>query len=571
MTTALPTHPPGSSPAASSSIRLNLANLVWLAWMLALTLSFVGFTTARLDSFRPLSADEITIMAVSSKLAQQGVLGSDLHAGFFGADRHFFIDLPVQHIWQALVFRLAGIGIAQARMVSIFFTVLLLWTVGWLGRRWYDLPTSFVATFLLLVWRSDLVAIYPGLPVLGVARSARYDATVVAWVWLTLSAFTVLASRPGRWRALAVGLCAGAAALTHFVGLLVIPVAAGAALWQWRRGSLRAAHLGWMLTGLLALLLPYFVWLGLNLDDYGGQMARYGDRATVGLFDFWRQNLSTELLRYRPLVLGLERWGNPNQAYFGPTLLLVALTPVLTYLIYRLWRYRQLGDILLAASLLTFAGLLALFEQTKTPLYALLLWPGLCLAVGMSVTALLRWAIVGPGLGLARLGAVAAMIGFVVLAGWDGRQGYQTDWEQMGQVTRYRTLGNRIAAVIPSQAPVLGDYRWWWALRDHPYQGLHTVYFQARAEYAATGRLPDLAHLIGHSVRGASPGYILTNNNYAGAQYDFPAGFRQAFWDWIAACTTLATKWDDRTYGRIELYRVERSRGQCLAPSPGGS
>jgi hypothetical protein len=534
--------------------------------MMALTLAFVGFAAAHLENFRPISADENTIISVAAKLAQQGVLGSDLYAGLYHADRHFFIDLPAQHFWQALVFRLAGIDVAQARMVSLVFTALLLWVVGWLGWRWYDLPTAFLATFLFLIWRSDLVAVYPGLPVLGVARSARFEATAVAWVWLTLAAFTALAARPGRWRALAVGLCVGTAALTHFIGLFVAPLILGLWLLQRRRGGWQGLGIGWLLLGLLALLLPYLVWIGLHWADYGGQMARYGDRAAFASLDFWRQNFSAELQRYRPLGLGLQRWGNPFQAYIGPTLLLGLLPPALGYLVLRLWRAGRLGDILLASSLLTFAVCLALLEQTKTPLYTLVLWPGICLAAAMSLTALARWAIRGPGLGVVRVGAVAAVIALVALLGWDGRQGYRTDWEQMGEVTNYRALGSQIAASLPPQAPVLGDYRWWLPLRDHPYLGLNTIFSQARAAFARSGQLPDLAALIAPALDGGAPGFILTNNSFAGAPFDFPPGLRQQFWEWMTACTTLAQAWDDRTYGRIELHRLESERPGCLSP-----
>lgn len=555
-----------SNPAPSPT-RWSLTSLVWLAWMLALTLSFVGFAAANLESFRPVSADENTIMAVSAKLAQQGTLGTDLYQGFYNADRHFFVNLPAQHFWQALVFRLAGMGIVQARLVSLFFAIVMLWTVGWLAWRWYDAPTSFVATFLFLFWRSDLVAIYPGLPVLGVARSARYDATVVAWVWLTLAAFTALAARPSRGRALAAGLCAGVAALTHFVGFFVVPVVAVAWLSERRRGGLRGASIGWMLAGFLALLLPYLVWIGLYLGDYSGQMAKYGDRAAFGAPAFWLQNIASELQRYRPLTLGLQRWGNPNQATIGPTLLLAVLAPSLGYLAVRLWRFRCLGDRLLATSLLTFIVLLALMEQTKASLYAFILWPGLCLATAMTLVALLRWAFLGPGLGAVRVGAVAAIIAFLGFAAWDGRQGYETDWEQMGQVTSYRSLGNQIATAMPRQAPMLGEYRWWWALRSHPYQGLNTVYFIARDVFVRTGQLPNMAELLAVAADGGAPEYILVNNNFVGAQFDFPSLFRQQFWDWMAACATIEQEWDDRTYGRITLYRVESGRAACLAPA----
>lgn len=554
--------PAANPPAARPAARLSLANLAYLAWMLALTLSFVGFAAANLESFRPVSADEIAILTISDKLAGQGVLGSDLHRGYFGAERHYFIDLPAQYVWQAAILRLSGSGIAQARSASVFFAIVLLWTFGWLTRRWYDLPTALVATLLLLVWRSDLLDLYPGLPFLAVARSARPDIAALAWVWLTLAALTWWAQRPTRARALLVGVCVATSALTHFIGVFVLPLVVLA--WLAMRRRLGKTHAGWMAAGLLALILPYLLWIALNGADYSGQMARYGSRPAFGAAGFWAQNLSGEIDRFRPLWQGLQRWGNSYQAYIGPTMLLVVLAPAFGYLLFRLRRYGRLGDWLLFGSLAVFILLLTLLEETKAPLYSLILWPSLCLLTAVMLIALLRWAIRGPGLWPVRVGAGLTVCGFLVLAGWDGREGYRTDWEQLGQVTRYQSLGRQIEAALPSQAPVLGEPRWSWALHDHPYAGLNAVFLRARAAYVETGQLPHLPQSFGDPP----PAYLLTNSTFASPQYDFPPGFRQQFWDWAAACATLAKRWDDRTYGRIDLYRIETERPGCLAQTP---
>ena len=96
-------------------------------------------------------------MAVGYKLATQGVLGSDMYAGFFGGDRHHFETLPVQHVLQALSFRLLGPGVAQARLVSVAAAVVLIWVVSWLAFRWYGLLAAIVCELLLVAWRSPLL------------------------------------------------------------------------------------------------------------------------------------------------------------------------------------------------------------------------------------------------------------------------------------------------------------------------------------------------------------------------------------------------------------------------------
>ena len=152
------------------------------------------------------------------------MLGSDLYAGFFGADQHFFITLPLQHVLEALSFRAFGSGLAQARGVSVVAGVAVVWIVGWLAYRWYGLAAALVCEVLLVAWPSNITAASNGLPLLG---------------WRGLRATTCWRSRSAgsrfwrwilRWRdrawcgPLLLGLACGVAALTQFMGVFVTPV-----------------------------------------------------------------------------------------------------------------------------------------------------------------------------------------------------------------------------------------------------------------------------------------------------------------------------------------------------------
>src|SRR5260370_32700439 len=102
-------------PFAASTMR---AHAGWAAWTLALTVVFGRIAVYNLGNYRPVSNDEMELMAVAYKLATQAVLGSDLYAGFFGADQHFLITLPLQHVFEAASFKVFGAGAAQMRWVS---------------------------------------------------------------------------------------------------------------------------------------------------------------------------------------------------------------------------------------------------------------------------------------------------------------------------------------------------------------------------------------------------------------------------------------------------------------------
>ena len=70
--------------------------------------------------------------------------------------------------------------------MSLAAAALIVWLASWLAFRWYGLLAAWLTTLLLIAWRSDLAALYPGLPLLSVARSARYDVVAVACAWLSI-------------------------------------------------------------------------------------------------------------------------------------------------------------------------------------------------------------------------------------------------------------------------------------------------------------------------------------------------------------------------------------------------
>ena len=117
---------------------------IWLVSTFALSLWFTSVAARDLGNFRPVSNDEVKLIEVGYELATHGVLGSDMYAGFFGADDHHLWTLPVQHILDPATFRVFGAGIAQARSLSVIAGLAVLWSVGWLVLRWYGLAAALI-------------------------------------------------------------------------------------------------------------------------------------------------------------------------------------------------------------------------------------------------------------------------------------------------------------------------------------------------------------------------------------------------------------------------------------------
>ncbi|HEX8969799.1 MAG TPA: hypothetical protein VF937_18090 [Chloroflexota bacterium] len=526
--------------------------MVWLVFTLAVTLAFGRLAAHNLANYRPLSNDEGELMAVGYKLSTQGVLGSDMYAGFFGGDQHHFETLPLQHFLEATSFRVLGPGVEQARLVSLLAAVTLIWVVGWLAFRWYGLGTAVVGELLLVAWRSNLTAASDGLPLLGVARTARYDVLGVAMAWLAIAALDLTLRRPTPWRGALTGVFAGLAALSQFFGAFTLPVVI--VMWVGsRRHTWRGATLVGIGAGFAVVVVPFVLYALTNASDLVGQLAVYGDRGAFLRPGFLLENITTEPARYTqfltqwPPVLDISG-SDLSVAPLSPWVLVIGIWPALVSII---WRRRSRGDRLLLASLVCFGGLLLLLDQTKTPLYAILLLPTVCLCLAAAAVRVVTWSLDGfrrAGLRLAVCG-LAGVVG--VCLALESVHAFQVDWMQASSVTPYLPLGEVIDSAITPGSPVLGPERWWWALHQHPYVSLRSIWFQWAA-LAARGQAPQFRDWVSRT----HPDSVVVNINVRDDVRAFPAALQEQFWGFLDRCTTLTADIANPNYFETEVYAV---------------
>lgn len=535
------------------------SRMSWLVWHLALTCFFLVVATTDLHNFRPVSADEVTIMAVSHKLATEGVLGSDLETGFFNADQHFFVNLPAHHLWQAVVFRLLGTGVPQARAVSLFFAVALIWLVGWVAWRWYGLGTAVITTFLLVFWRSYLTGDHPGLPFLAVARSGRYDTGAVWWMWATIALFGWTLKHPSRPKAFLLGICMGLAALTQFFSAFIVPFVF-LAWWGWEGKKLfQMKVFWWMVAGFALIILPYACLIIFNWKDFTGQLGTYHrDRTSFGSLDFWSGNLLNEPKRYSSVwasAKALFQTPISSSGAYGAWLFFLLTIPYLFAFSYQFKKHREPSYYLLGGSLFVTIFLLMLVEKTKASLYAIPLWPSICLVVGWGLAKTLRWAYksnwwIGRRIAVGLI--IMTILGLVL---FDAAIAYGIDWQQKGIVSDYLTTGQQIEAYLSPDGRILGENRWWWALHQYPYYSVGSIFFQSRAAFMSTGELPPFASY----VQEKEIDIILLNRNFEGDFYAFPPSFREQFYAYLTSCTRLEAEIQDKTYGLIQVFTVPKN------------
>jgi 4-amino-4-deoxy-L-arabinose transferase-like glycosyltransferase len=519
--------------------RARASAAVFVVWTLLVSAVFGRLALHNLANFRPVSNDEGELIAVGYKLATRGVLGSDMYAGFFGADQHLLYILPVQHLLEALSFKVFGAGIAQARLVSVLAAVSIVWVVGWLAYRWYGLAAGMLSEFLLVGWQSNLTEAWNGLPLLGVARTARYDVLAVAFAWLSIACLDVTLRRPRPVTALAAGICAGLASLSQFFGAFVLPLLLVAAVWNGRRRSV-----GWLVSGAAMVILPWMAYAARHADDLRGQLVVYGDRGDFLRPTFYVENALAEPRRFAHLLTPpAVDFGDPLAIDYplSPWLLVLGALPAVVYLA----RRGDIGDRLLLGSLVSFGGLLLLVDQTKVPLYAILLLPPICIALAAGWIALFR-------LRVARVPVCVLTLGLLLTIGWEGVRAYQVDFEQANRVSTYVALGQQMEAGLTPNAAVLGPERWWWALHEHPYLSLRSIWWQWSDLAAKSGASPDISHWFSRQ-----PGEtVIVNVNVRDDIRSFPATLQTQFWRFLARCTTQVDDIVDVNYFEIEVYQV---------------
>ena len=216
-----------------------------------------------------------------------------------------------------------------------------------------------------------------------------------------------------------------------------------------------------------------------------GQLSAFGDRFQISI-----ETALAEPERYRHLI------GDPFAG--GAWLLVIGVAPALAFIAYRSRQPHAEADRLLFLSALVFAAGLAVADRTKAPLYAIVLLPSVCISLAAASVAALTWAWRSGQLAL-RLGSIAAGVVISASLAAEGVRAYQAELTAADEVTPYLAYGQRIAAFIEPGAAVLGPERWWWALHDHPYTSLRSVWFQWASRADETGSEPNFADWVNHS------------------------------------------------------------------------
>lgn len=435
---------------------------LWLLGTTALSIFLLAQVVPSLDYYSILSEDEGQILSDARTLSAHGRLGSDLYQGAWNTSNNLFISPPIQRILIATAFRIAGESITSARAVTVISALVVLWSISIFAKRQYGWAAALAAAFLLVTWRSYLGGDSLGLPLLTAARSARYDLTCVAFIWLSILTLSVYLTSPSALKGILIGLSAGLAALTQFFGVFAVVLIVLVLAVSQGKAMLRVRSNAWIAVGLSVILVPYALSVLLDWPNFVTQTFVMKQARTAFLDPlFYFQNILTEWWRFHPFLLRAFLGDSGRLAQVTALAALLALLGGCLNLVAR-WRTKPApGERILPLSLVVFAAGLLLFDSTKSPIYSILLYPSLCLV--LAVLAQDIWfGLRGRSMKLA--GAVASLL-IVALLLAQSLDAIRQDRVSAAAASRYNETASQILAQLPQEARVLTSARLAWGLR----------------------------------------------------------------------------------------------------------
>jgi hypothetical protein len=499
--------------------------------------AFLAASAIGLGRF-PAAHEDEWFGAPGYELLTHGRYALPLFAGFAGSDQHAYFFMPLASLFAGGMFKLLGLGLWQARAVTVLLAGLAMALTYALGRRCLSPAHGALAVAVLaLVPVAAAMPYYPsGIPLFDLARHARYDlGAAVFGLWATL-----VGARDwtGFKRGLYAGVLVGLAVLCHVYGglfglALLVPSQ------RERPPGFVAARVGLVVGTLLPLAL-YVAFVATGWGDFLAQSRVYAGRFSLGSVWFYLRNLATELRRYSPM------WGARATPAFW--LYLGAVVAGAVSLL-RAWRDPgSAGKRHILKTVVVVALGMALFVSPKPWVYLAVLWPLYAL---LAAEALLRLAARLPMTASVRWGAAAVL--FAALAApAAGRMvhGVLT-------TTPYAAWCRTLSAPIPTGSHVMAHHRYW--------MGLASRFPDMRSTIAPLMRCMPRTSPTPESCDAAYEDGWADYFLFGAPEADLVAG-KDAFPEYRDGALALerlrrthqppVAVFDDPTYGRVELLRM---------------
>lgn len=424
-------------------------------------LVYAALTLRHLDRTPAVHEDEPWIASVAWKVATKGVYGSDMFRGYYNSDTHYSGFPPLYPLLLTPVFKVAGVGVLQGRLVNAALGAVLLTLLYSLTTRLFDARTALVSVWLLLTLRLNGVdSFHPiGVLFLDLARISRYDMLVAVCGFAALRTFFVAEERQSRPLLALAGLLGGLAGVTNSYGVVWVIVLLLLAVWN-RRGV--AAVILILIAGALPWI-AFALYIAIDLESFWGQTREWALHMQL-LNPAWHfANLLGERHRYSP-GLGVPdardvlRVGLWTAAILGPI--------GAGLLMRRALMGRDRAARLVVVPLLVVPAVFALLVWSKHASYSINFLPCAVVAVAVGMSASTAWLAKQGLVRTARLAAPVLLLAITL-------EGASRWWilESRGRLDRpYDEFIRLVHAPIQPGSRVLGLQKYWFGMQDVDYR-----------------------------------------------------------------------------------------------------
>ena len=427
-----------------------------VAWLPAIVITaglvvgYALFGLATLTVFPTVWVDEAWYTQPAWSFATNGTFALPMFDHLAGVERDSVVMGRIQLLLSAIAYRIGGVDVATVRIVSFVSALVAIVAAFGIGRELWSQRVGVLAAVLL--------AISPNF--VRQSHDARPEMLLLAF-WLIAFYLVLSGDRAGSpWRLAAGGLMAGLAADTHLNGV-IFPVALFVVLLVRRTSVRRLAFyaLGVMLAGV------WWLWVHMLQDPalFWEQLHMFS--VPMPVFEILErpvQIFAMEIARY---LLVLPR----ASIVFAWVAVLAAIVLLL--------HHRDRSLLSLLALFGTVFLFMALFVGTRSPVYAVLVWP-----IGTLLVA--RLIDVSPKrLAVGLMGALIVVS--VAATGW-------YTWQQ--SQSSYDRHIERLKDLVPPDATVQGDPFLWFGFSDQPFIASH--YFVFAGSYEENARRLGIDYVI---------------------------------------------------------------------------
>jgi hypothetical protein len=399
-----------------------------------------------LDSTPPVNQDEAWIAAPGVEFFNTGRFATQLFAGYYGSERHYYDFMPLHSLLDGAAIRAFGMSLVTVRAVSLTLAALTVLLTYLVGRRLLSEWHGVVAMLILASWPiaatglPALQATSTGIPITDLGRIGRYDILVpVFGLASVLALVSGLSASPRATLLLALaGSLAALATLSNYYGIVwLVVIAVVMIASEGRRGLVL---MRWPALGFALTMTP---WVWFVTRDFGVFIAQKQLQAQNYFGDV--ASLTAQLGQYAPLLSAARRGHLAS-------LLWIALVGSGLVLLVRAAARRQSGARVLAIAI---GVVLISYALLVRPSFRYLgaVWPVLALAA--SFAALHPWP--------ARTRALARgiLVLLVAAASIQGAEAYQQMAVRARQHIPYSAVCDRITRQLPASARLLALQHWW--------------------------------------------------------------------------------------------------------------